>query len=115
MLENIELGIDLAKISDFKNKPYSNFKSFYENLFSKEEIDYCLSYVEPYEHFTGKFAIKEAVIKTVNEKVHMSQIITSSENSKPSVKIKGKTNFSFKVSLSHEGDFAIAMVLLEKL
>ncbi len=115
MLDKIEIGIDIAKISNFRNKPYSNFKTFYESIFSKEEIDYCLSYAEPYEHFTGKFAIKEAVKKAINENIHMSKIITSFENSKPIITIDNRHDYSFKISISHEDDFAIAIVILEKL
>ena len=36
--------------------------------FSDNEIKYCLKFNEPYKHFAGKFAIKEATMKSIEEK-----------------------------------------------
>ena len=115
MLEKIRIGIDLVKIDKFKKIPYSNNKTFYKKLFSNLEIDYCSKFSNPYEHFSGKFAIKEAVKKSIKENISMKEIITEHVDSKPSVKILSNSNYFFKVSLSHEDDIAVAVVISEEI
>ena len=108
----MNVGIDLVKISRFKELQYTENESFYKKNFSDNEIKYCLKFNEPYKHFAGKFAIKEAVIKSIEKKIELSDIITFYNNEKPCVKII-KENFNFKISISHEGDYAIAVAISE--
>ena len=104
------IGIDLVKIDRFKKTPFEENESFYRKNFSKEEIEYCLKFEEPYKHFAGKFAIKEATIKAINKKVGLLQIKTyHDDESKPKVSIINE-KIDFKVSVSHDGDYAIAIV-----
>ena len=97
------------RIDRFKKIPFNENESFYKKNFSKEEIEYCLKFEEPYKHFAGKFAIKEATIKSMNKKIELSQIKTYHEKSKPKVSIINE-EIDFKVSVSHDGDYAIAIV-----
>ena len=108
-IENI--GIDLVEINRFKNKKFNRNITFYKKIFLKSEIEYCTKFKSPYEHFAGKFAIKEAVKKSINEKISFKEIVTSHNLSKPQVILKKKLNYNFLVSVSHERDFAIAMVI----
>ena len=108
----MNVGIDLIQIDRFKKIPYSKNESFYKKNFSNEEIKYCLKFSEPYKHFAGKFAIKEATIKSIEKKIRLVDIITFYENEKPSVKISAE-DFNFKVSVSHDGDYVVAIVILE--
>ena len=103
------VGIDLIKIDRFKKIKFEENESFYRKNFSKEEIEYCLKFEEPYKHFAGKFAIKEATIKSMNKKIELLQIKTYHEKSKPKVSIINE-EIDFKVSVSHDGDYAIAIV-----
>ena len=105
------IGIDLVDIDRFRKKEYGKNKIFYEKIFSKSEIKYCLSFKNKSEHFAGKFAIKEAVKKSIKEKISFIEIVTSHNNSKPKIILKKKLNYRFLVSISHEKDFAIAMVI----
>ena len=90
------------------------FRSFYKKIFTQSEIRYCLKFKNYYEHFAGKFAIKEAVIKSIPDKISMIDIETYHVKSKPHVKIKNlKKNYLFQVSLSHENDITVAIVLSE--
>ena len=107
--DEFDVGIDLVKIDRFKKIPFNENESFYKKNFSKEEIEYCLKFEEPYKHFAGKFAIKEARIKSINKKIELSQIKTYHEESKPKVSIINE-EIDFKVSVSHDGDYAIAIV-----
>ena len=104
------IGIDLVKIDRFKKTPFEENESFYRKNFSKEEIEYCLKFEEPYKHFAGKFAIKEATMKAINKKIGLLQIKTyHDDESKPKVSIINE-KIDFKVSVSHDGDYAIAIV-----
>jgi len=105
------IGIDIVDIDRFRKKEYGKNKIFYEKIFSKSEIKYCLSFKNKSEHFAGKFAIKEAVKKSIKEKISFTEIVTSHNNSKPKIILKKKLNYRFLVSISHEKDFAIAMVI----
>ena len=105
----MNVGIDLIQIDRFKKIPYSENRSFYKKNFSKDEIEYCLKFDDPYKHFAGKFAIKEAAMKAINKKIGLLQIKTYHDESKPKVSIINE-EIDFKVSVSHDGDYAIAIV-----
>jgi len=113
MIEGI--GIDIVDVNRFKDMPFETKTSFYKNIFHQNEIEYCLKFKDPYTHFAGKFAIKEAVIKSINEKESLLRIITDHVNEKPSVVISGKNEYKFIVSISHEENYAIGVVVSEKL
>lgn len=113
MLNNISIGIDIVDVNRFKQIPFKSKPGFYKKIFQKSEIDYCLKYKNSHEHFAGKFAIKEAVIKSIPDKVSMIDIETYHVKSKPHVKIKLKKNYLFQVSISHEYNLAVAIVLSE--
>ena len=105
------IGTDIVDINRFRKKEYNKNKNFYEKIFTKSEIKYCLSFKNNSEHFAGKFAIKEAIKKSIKEKISFKEIITTHNNSKPNITLKKKLNYRFLVSVSHERDFAIAMVI----
>ena len=116
MIEKFGIGIDITNIQKFKKKPFKTNKSFYKLIFSKDEIRYCLKFKNPYERFAGKFALKEALIKSIDRKIGFSEIETSHLKSKPIVKIKkSKEKYNFLASLSHETDFAVAVVISEQI
>lgn len=115
MIEKLGIGIDISTISDFKKIKYEKKPEFYKKIFQPSEIDYCLKYKDPYPHFAGKFALKEAVKKSINENIHISKILTSHKNSKPVIKLSGcKNNYIFRASVSHEMNYAIAIVISEE-
>ena len=105
------IGTDIVDINRFRKKKYNENKKFYDKIFTKSEIRYCLSFKNNSEHFAGKFAIKEAVKKSIKEKISFKEIVTDHDNSRPKIILKKKLNYRFLVSVSHERDFAIAMVI----
>jgi len=116
VLEKISTGIDIVDTNRFKLLPYTANKKFYEKIFTPSEIQYCLSFEDPYSHFAGKFALKEALIKSINFKENLINIETNHIDSKPHVELKGENNenYIFEASISHEKDYAIAIILSEK-
>ena len=116
VIEKLGIGIDICDINRFKKIPYSTNKKFYKKIFTLSEIKYCIKFKNPYPRFAGKFAVKEAVIKSTNLKLNFLDINTSHSNSKPTITIKpNKNKFLFKISISHEKDFAIGLVISEKI
>ena len=114
MIENFGIGIDISNVKKFENKIFNENEKFYRKIFSEEEILYCLKFKNYYERFAGKFAIKEALIKSINEKIQFLEIETSHMNSKPIVKILN-SNYKFLVSVSQEKGLAVAVVISEKI
>ena len=114
MLEKLNVGIDIVEINRFNLLPYTKNKKFYENIFKKSEIVYCTKFKDPYPHFAGRFAIKEALIKSIETKIRMKDIEIFQKKSKPIIKTLKKIPYTFRISLSHDGKYAIAIVISEK-
>ena len=115
MIEKFGIGIDITSIQKFKKKPFKTNENFYKLIFSKAEIRYCLKFKNTYERFAGKFALKEALIKSIDRKIKFSEIETSHLKSKPIVRIKKSgEKYNFIASLSHENDLAVAVVISER-
>ena len=112
----IGIGTDIVDVNRFKAKPLKNNLNFYKKIFSDSEIKYCQKFRSSYEHFAGKFAIKESVIKAISEKISFSEIITSHSKNKPKILLKNKLNdkYDFLISVSHEKNFAIAFIIAFK-
>lgn len=115
MIENVGIGIDIVETNRFKKISYKTNKNFYKKIFQTSEIEYCLKFKEPYKHFAAKFAIKEALIKSISSKISLLDIKTDHSNSKPTVTILGNRKYCFQTSLSHENNFVVAIVISEKL
>ena len=114
MMEIFNIGIDVINIERFKKKEYTKNKKFYQKIFTNSEIKYCLEFKNSSEHFAGKFAIKEAVRKSIKEKIPFNKILTMHKNSKPRIILKTKLNYEFLVSVSHETNIALAIVIALK-
>lgn len=113
MIEKFGIGVDIVEVDRFSSKKFNENINFYKKIFSKNEINYCLKFSNPYPHFAGKFALKEAVIKALNQKIDFLEIETFHKNDVPSVKIQ---NFSDSISISsisHETSLAVAVFLIE--
>jgi holo-[acyl-carrier protein] synthase len=124
------IGIDVVEIQRFREKPFSKYNRFYTRIYNEYEIQYCLDYADPYPHFTGIFAAKEAVFKAVNKFVPIiiSQIsIQHDRKGRPVIwpvkmstmsKILGNPwlntnqNLEVQVSISHSGEIALAWAVV---
>ena len=107
------VGTDIVDINRFKKRPLKNNSSFYKKIFSDSEIKYCQKFRSPHEHFAGKFAIKESVIKAISEKISFIDISTTHNKSKPKILLKNelKDKYTFLASVSHEKNYAISFVI----
>ncbi|AJW71798.1 holo-ACP synthase [Nitrosopumilus adriaticus] len=114
MIEKIGIGIDIIEIHRFNEKPYENNENFYKKIFHNSEIEYCLNNNNSSQSFAAKFAIKESVIKSINEKIEFLDIMTEHQDSKPTVSLLNNLSYNFLVSVSHEKNNAVAVVVSEK-
>ena len=116
MIERLGTGIDMVDVDQFRKIPYTKNRGFYKKIFLDSEIKYCIRYKNPYEHFAGKFAVKEAVKKSIKKGISMRDIITSHSSSRPMIKLGGglQGKYKFLVSISHERNLAVAIVISEK-
>lgn len=105
------IGIDIEETARFLHKKYSSNLKFYNKIFTKNEIKYCLNKSNPYLHFTSRFCAKEAAIKaTGNTSLKFKDIEIKMKNTKPIIYINNERIAI--VSLSHTSNYATAIVLL---
>ena len=79
-------------------------------IFTNPELKRCLKYSDPYTHFSGIFAAKEAVMKGTNRIRSFTDIeICKERNGKPFVKIDKKRERGLEISISHTKEIAVAI------
>ena len=110
-------GVDIVDVARIK-KSIENYKEkFLNKIFSEKEQSYCFSKANPYIHFAGKFAAKEAVIKSLLSSKNIKQIgfldifILNDDNGTPIVEVKDLPENDIKVSISHTKSQAIAFAI----
>lgn len=99
---------------------------FREMVFSTGEIEYCESKADPFQHYSARFAAKEAFLKAIGSGwesgLTLNEIeIVNEKNGRPLIRISGKTEMTLAplkiraihVSLSHLKSYASAIVILE--
>ena len=113
LIEQDGIGIDIIDVERFRKKIFKQNVKFYQRIFLESEIKYCLRFKSPYEHFAGKFALKESVIKSVRDKISFLDIQTSHSKYGPIIRLLGTKakKYSFLCSISHEKKFAVAVVI----
>lgn len=120
-------GVDLVGVAKFK-EIFQRNKDFISDIFTEAEREYCLSKKDPYTHFAGRFAAKEACIKALGIGLSGAGIdhtfqdieVTSHSSGKPLISVNGwaakvaakKGINQLTVSISHSSDYAVATVIL---
>ena len=114
----LSIGTDIVKIDRIKSL-YKDSK-FLNKIFSSLEVEYCNSHKEPYIHLSGKYAAKEAVKKAlltakIVKTISLSDIeVLNNKDKSPYIKLINVKNVKCNVSISHDGDYAVAFVIIEK-
>lgn len=115
------IGTDIVETSRIA-KAIDKEKGFRELVFSKDEITYCESKTNKYEHYAARFAAKEAFFKAIGtgwkEGTSFREVeIANNDAGKPEMMLRGETartvgDIKILVSLSHIKDLALAMVIV---
>jgi holo-[acyl-carrier protein] synthase len=124
----IGIGIDIADQIRIREGIEKYGDKFLQMLFTPSEIAICKRYRFPIEHYAGKFAVKEAMMKAIGtglrQQVTFKGIeVLNYETGAPYVTTYGATAeiveqlevTHIHVSLSHTANIAAAVVVLEKL
>ena len=61
----VALGMDLIQIDRLEKVIAARGQRFLERVFTERERAYCTSRARPATHFAGRYAVKEAVMKTL--------------------------------------------------
>jgi holo-[acyl-carrier protein] synthase len=123
----IHQGVDIVDVRKFREITLRN-KQFIPDIFTQKEQGYCLSRKDPYVHFAGRFAAKEACMKALGWGLSITGIdnmlleieIAQQPSGQPLLFLSGwalkigqkKRIHQYTVSISHAGHTAIAMVIL---
>ena len=123
----ISCGNDIIRISRVKESIDDIGETFLKRVYTDEEINYCESRrMCKYQSYAARFAAKEAVYKAIapetSHDVEWKNIeVKRQENGKPYIELYGKLKDiacekkinSIDLSLSHDGDYAMATVVIE--
>ena len=126
------IGVDIIQISQFEKQISDRASVFVTGSFTDAEIQYAQKNVsnKPAQHLAVRYAAKEAFVKAWSSLHFGSAPILKNPTLKeievlndvygrPSIKLHGQllelvTGYFINVSLSHDGDYSIATVLLER-
>ena len=129
MLSHWSIGIDITEIQRFRGHTQLEHPRFYKRVFDEYEINYCNNHSDPYPHFAGIFAAKEAVLKAVSKFIPLSfsrisihhdekgrPIVYLENNEKPlqieDQRLKKVEHLVIQVSITHSSDLALAWALV---
>jgi len=121
----VGIGTDLARIARFRKFLEPDNKVL-ERIFSEDERAYALTKKDPAPHLAARFAAKEAFLKALGTGLRdglswQQVLILRDELGCPSLQLSGRAAEmlaernvrSTHLSYSHDGDYAVATVVLE--
>lgn len=116
----VGIGTDLEEIKVFADHWESQNHSFFERVFTKQEIQYCQNKPNPPQHFAARFCAKEACVKAVASlcKAVITDFEIQKQQDQPLVVLTtqrhGKIldDCQFMVSLSHTKSVCSAFVVV---
>jgi len=120
------IGIDIIENNRVRKVMEAN-PVFKETIFTEKEIAYCEKKADSALSYAARFAAKEAFMKALgtgwNHEVSWIEIETIIEDdNSPKLNIMGKTLLAMQsrniascfLSISHEKDYSVACVVLER-
>ncbi|MBI5183793.1 MAG: holo-ACP synthase [Nitrospinae bacterium] len=125
----IGTGIDIVEINRLEDIIKRYDLHFIKKIFTKSEIAYCQNKAKPSQHFAGRFAVKEAVLKVLGVGMGKGirwkdiEINIDSHYGIPRVKLYNKAKERAKsmgidnihISISHTDNLAIAQAIGEEI
>ncbi|MEJ5994672.1 holo-ACP synthase [Pedobacter sp. Du54] len=118
-MANFAIGNDIVFIPDFNKSFTSLFKN---KVYTADEIFYCERFDNSLLRFASTWAAKEAVYKAIKQLDTTAlpwkkiEITRDKIAGKPKVILHtNKAPLSISLSISHDGDYAWAVVIVEKI
>jgi holo-[acyl-carrier protein] synthase len=122
----IGIGTDIVAISRFERFVKENNQALFERIFTLGEREYCAAKKFSAQHFALRFAAKEAFLKALGTGLReglswREMEVCNDSLGKPELLLSGHARQFFTdrggvhchLSLSHDADAAVAMVVLE--
>ena len=116
------VGVDIVRVSRVREITERRGERFLGRYFSKGELAYSMKKCDPYPHLAARFAAKEAAYKAFSAAGMGDLPLSSFEvavepSSVPRLRAVGNGSRqvgseNVSVSLSHDGDYAVAVVTL---
>lgn len=117
------LGIDIIEIARVRKSIQNYGDKFLQKVFTDEEIKYCDSKFNKYQHYAARFAAKEAVYKALasgwKEGLRWKDIeIQNDTSGMPSINPSGKLktflskNTQLKISISHSDNYVTSVAII---
>lgn len=104
----MNIGIDIVENKRLENKSFD----FIKKILTDKEIEIMNKRVNKTEYLAGRFAVKEAIKKCLNETIDFNEIeVLNDRNSKPIAFYK---NYKLSISISHEKNYTVGIAILEK-
>ncbi len=120
------IGLDIIEIARIQKMLEKHAERFIHKVFTSHEAKYCQSQANPCNHFAGRFAAKEAVLKSLGtgiaQGITWKDIEIRNESSgKPNLCLAGRGKEIFNIlnlknihiSISHDKIHAIAQAVAE--
>ncbi len=121
----VGIGVDLVKI-DRMDRATRNHAGFVERVFTEREREYCSRQKYPAQHYAGRFAAKEALLKAIgtgwSAGVRWTDMeILHGDGGGPLVNVTGRVKDlmdlkgvkTIFLSYSHDEGYAVAQAVLE--
>ncbi|MGE5123296.1 MAG: holo-ACP synthase [Acidobacteriaceae bacterium] len=121
----VGIGVDIASIHRIGQ--YITRDAFQRRIYTPLELEACMPLRKKAQCLAGKFAAKEAFMKAIGSGIHQAVWFTqievlNLETGEPYIKLSGEAERRFNqlkvsriyVSISHDLDTAVAVVILEK-
>jgi len=119
------VGVDLVKVQRMEEAIRKHGDVFLKRVFSENEIAYCEARPHrKYEHYAGRFAAKEAFYKAIRPREAHIRFKNLEVKNLPSgapeftvgeeesSRLELASNLKISISLSHDTDYAIAVVVV---
>jgi holo-[acyl-carrier protein] synthase len=121
------LGVDLARIERFRRLLSEHKETVLDRLFTPAEKAYAQRKVDPAPFLAARFAAKEAFMKALGTGLRHGLswkeiAVIKDPAGKPMLELSGKSAQIYEelgggtlhLSLTHDGDYAVASVVLER-
>ena len=116
------IGVDIVEVKRIRGI-MERYPEFVRRVFTPSEIGYCDRFSDSARHYAARFAAKEAAFKALFDRARVLRFLdyeVDMENGRPSLRISGGTEEQLRgldiedisLSLSHERECAVAMVLI---
>lgn len=117
--------MDVEEIERFRCMKAGVRRRVLRRILTKEELDYCMRFRDPWPHVTARFCAKEALVKALGLERGVAAVKRWREvevrGNPPRIRLRGNllrltlnlNVTSIYLSLSHSKHVAIAVVVLE--